>query len=333
MVGDRHEAAAGRMIATALKQGDDALPLALLRCPLSGAGLDRRGDELVPRNSSAALCYRLNDRGIPLFAEQFCSPEARIQEAQYERITAAYVENLHYPHTQEYMRSLDEALLAVIDPDSLGTVAEICCGRGEAFQLLGQRIGEGVGLDVSAAMLEAALEECPNPRLYFVQGDATMMPLADAAFDSVFMLGGIHHVSDRLRLFGEIARILKPGGLFYFREPVSDLALWRGLRALVYRWSPALDADTERPLRYADTLRDLDAAGLECRHWSTHGFLGFCLFMNSDVLLFNRLFRFIPGIRAITRAAAALDAVVLRLPGLDKAGLQVVGAARKPEFV
>jgi hypothetical protein len=38
--------------------------------------------------------------------------------------------------------------------------------------------------------------------------------------------------------------------------------------------------------------------------WKTYGFLGFCLLMNSDVLIFNRLFRFIPGIRAITRAFA-----------------------------
>jgi hypothetical protein len=52
--------------------------------------------------------------------------------------------------------------------------------------------------------------------------------------------------------------------------------------------------------------------------------------MNSDVLVFNRAFRLIPGIRLITRAAARLDELILRLPGFHSAGLQVVGVAEKP---
>ena len=52
--------------------------------------------------------------------------------------------------------------------------------------------------------------------------------------------------------------------------------------------------------------------------------------MNSDVLVFNRLFRFIPGIRFITRLAVNLDDLMVRLPGLSRAGLQVIGVAEKP---
>ena len=51
--------------------------------------------------------------------------------------------------------------------------------------------------------------------------------------------------------------------------------------------------------------------------------------MNSDVLVFNRLFRFIPGIRALTRLAAKFDDWTVRMPGLRRAGLQVVGVAEK----
>ena len=69
-----------------------------------------------------------------------------------------------------------------------------------------------------------------------------------------------------------------------------------------------------------------------CRHvhWRTCGAIGYCLFMNSDVLVVNRLLRHVPCIRRITRAAVALDERLLRLPWLRNAGLQVVGAARKP---
>jgi SAM-dependent methyltransferase len=179
-------------------------------------------------------------------------------------------------------------------------------------------------------MLEAGLLEHYGRPVSFIQGDATRLPLTSNAFDSVFMLGGVHHVNERERLFSEITRILKPGGRFYFREPVNDFWPWRWLRKFVYNWSPALDAETERPLRRDETVSLLRQSGLRCSHWSTHGFFGFCLFMNSDVLVFNRLLRFLPGIRAITRGATRLDSLTLRLPGLAGAGLQVVGIAEKP---
>lgn len=302
--------------------------LALLRCPETRLPLVQQSGRLWTSDRSRS--YAISPGGIPLFAESFCSADARAQQEHYDAIAKIYVENLAYPHTQEYMAYLDRALFAGIGERPLGIAAEICCGRAEAFQLLHDRIDRGVGVDVSLAMLEAAQQDCPWPHFTFVQGDATSLPLASAAFDSVLMLGGIHHVPDRQTLFDEVARILKPGGWFYFREPLSDFFLWRALRWVIYRLSPTLDHETERPLLWSETVPVLAAAGLSCERWTTHGFLGFCIFMNSDVLVFNRLFRFLPGIRALTRLATRIDAAALRLPGLRNAGLQVVGAARKP---
>src|SRR5262249_48968627 len=111
----------------------------------------------------------------------------------------------------------------------------------------------------------------------------------------------------------------------------SDFFLWRWMRAIVYRLSPILDSDTERPLLWRETVPVLERAGFAVESWRTYGFFGFCLFMNSDVLMFNRLFRFIPGIRFLTRLATRIDDVTLLLPGLRRAGLQVIGVARKPE--
>ena len=304
---------------------DDGLHL--LRCPETGERLIRRGSMLV--TPSGERSYGLSASGIPLFAERLCSQDARTQQAHYEAIAKSYVENLGYPHTQEYMAFLDRALLAAIGDHQLGAVAEICCGKADAFHLLDGRIQRGVGVDISVSMLEAAMRDHDGARFSFVQGDATMLPLASAAFDNVFMLGGIHHVRDRRALFAEIARILKPGGWFYFREPVSDFALWRWIRAIIYRASPMLDHETERPLLHQETAPPLSTSGLTLHHWTTHGFIGFCLLMNSDVLVFNRLFRFVPGIRAIARTAARIDAACLSLGILRHAGLQVVGAARK----
>jgi ubiquinone/menaquinone biosynthesis C-methylase UbiE len=304
--------------------------LDLLRCPRSGQPLVVTPAGIASQDG--AFTYRVSENGIPLFAEAHASEDARKQQAHYDRIAAAYLDNLAYPHTVEYTRYLDRAFLAELDPGRLGTAAELCCGRGEAFHLIGAEVGRGVGVDISLKMLDAAAaEHRDRPQLAFVQGDATALPLASGAFDSVLMLGGIHHVNDRKALFSEVFRILRPGGAFYFREPCSDFLPWRALRAIIYRLSPALDHESERPLLREETVPVLEGAGFRLRGYSTHGFLGFCFLMNSDVLVFNRVLRFLPGIRALTRVAARFDALVLGLPGLRGAGLQVIGSAVKPE--
>jgi ubiquinone/menaquinone biosynthesis C-methylase UbiE len=303
------------------------LPLRLLRCPRTGRALIC---ETAGLRAAQGPLYRFGPAGIPIFAAQSISEDARRQQAHYDSIARAYEANLGYPHTRAYLEYLDEALFAAIGPAPLGSMAELCCGLGAAVELLDGRYAQAVGVDISSAMLERAARDHADRAATFVQGDATDLPLADAAFDTVVMLGGIHHINDRAALFAEVARALKPGGRFIFREPVSDFFLWRWLRAAIYRLSPMLDHDTERPLLWGETVPPLQQAGLEVTHWSTHGFLGFCVFMNSDVLFFNRFFRFIPGIAAITRAATRFDAALLSLPALSRAGLQVIGVAEKP---
>jgi SAM-dependent methyltransferase len=273
--------------------------------------------------------YVVTEDGIPLFAADFMSDDARVQEEHYDRVAEAYVANLAYPHTQEYMGFLDRVLDESTGSKGLGTVAEICCGHAEAIHRYHDRIDVAVGIDISTEMLRVAQRENAGPRRYFVQGDATRMPLASARFDTVFMLGGIHHVNDRAGLFSEIARILNPGGRFIFREPLNDLLPWRILRAMVYRWSPALDADTERPLRWKETVPLLEQVDISVDRWRTEGFIGFCLFMNSDVLVVNRWLRFLPGIRVVTRGFVQLDRATRYIPGLKNGGLQVICTAVK----
>ena len=333
MVRDRYQARRpmNMAVATQAQNGTSRIEafLDLLRCPKSNLPLMLQGDALVAVDG--AHRYRMGANGIPLFAEDSLSPEAETQRRHYNKIAAAYSANLEYPHTQEYLAYLDQATLEAIGEGDLGTLAELCCGRGEALTLFGGRICRYVGIDISENMLQATRVLHNRRReALFVQGDATRLPIESGTVDTVAMLGGIHHVPARAQLFAEIARILRPGGRFLYREPVSDFVLWRALRAVIYRVSPMLNHETERPLVYEETVPVMERAGLRSLHYRTYGFLGFCLFMNSDVLFFNRLFRLLPGIRAITRASARLDQAILGLPGLGRAGVQVVGIAEKP---
>ena len=113
--------------------------LQLLRCPVSKEALRRDGDVLTGKKGKQR--YAISASGIPQFAIEHSSDDAAVQREHYDRIADAYVTNLGYPHTKEYMRYLDDAIVNLIEPGSLGVSAEICCGRGEAFELIGDRIG------------------------------------------------------------------------------------------------------------------------------------------------------------------------------------------------
>lgn len=326
MIPDRRDAA-GPLSESALCGGPDPDVVRLLRDPVDGAPLALVDGAL---QSAGGRRYALAGSRIACLLGPDVSEAGEIQRLHYDRVHAQYVTNLGYPHTQEYTRYLDRAFLDLIGDTDLGTSVDLCCGDARAIDLLGARAARLVAVDVSLKMLENAMAANPAAtNVSFVQGDATAVPLADGVADSVVMLGGIHHVPDRARLFSEVARILKPGGIFLWREPVDDFLPWRLIRRVVYRVSDALDADTERPLRRAEIEPLLEGIGLRLKRWRTAGFFGFCLFMNSDVLVFNRAFRFLPGIRAITRASTVLDDAVLALPGMAGAGLIAVGRAEK----
>ena len=304
----------------------DLLPI--LVSPGSRDPLVYDGSALVTEDG--AHRFPIDQEGILRFVEHTLSDDAERQRTHYDSVAAAYVANLGYPHTQEYLAYLDGGLLDMIDDRPLGKMAELCCGNGEAVDLLVGRYRCAIGVDVSAAMLQVAAQRHKDKPCGLLQASVTSLPIADASLDSVVILGGIHHVPDRLGLYSEVFRVLRPGGLFVWREPVNDFFLWRWLRAIIYQLSPSLDHRTEAPLHLKDTAEDLSRAGLRLADWRPMGFIGFCLFMNSDVMVFNRLFRFVPGIRAITRAFARADDWLVRLKPLRSLGLVAIGRAVRP---
>ena len=110
-------------------------------------------------------------------------------------------------------------------------VLEIGCGRGVGTEIIFERFGarEVHAFDVDPDMIARAhrrLSGCPANRLTLFVGDATAIRAEDASYDAVFDFGIIHHVPAWERAVAEVARVLKPGGKFFFEE-VTKRALDR----------------------------------------------------------------------------------------------------------
>jgi 2-polyprenyl-3-methyl-5-hydroxy-6-metoxy-1,4-benzoquinol methylase len=105
-----------------------------------------------------------------------------------------------------------------------GVVLDIGCGNGRFLHGMQQLGWQTKGVEFNAG----AVEVCKKSNLDVIHGDLFSANLADASFDVVNLSHVIEHVPDPKALFIEVARILKPDGLFIIKTPNSQ-ALGRAL--------------------------------------------------------------------------------------------------------
>lgn len=110
-------------------------------------------------------------------------------------------------------------------------VLEVGCGRGVGTEIIFKRFGarEVHAFDLDPDMVARArrrLAAYPPERLRLFVGDAAAIDAEDGSFDAVFDFAAIHHVPGWRRAVAEVARVLRPGGLFFFEE-VTRQALGR----------------------------------------------------------------------------------------------------------
>jgi len=91
-----------------------------------------------------------------------------------------------------------------------GRVVDVGCGVGHSFELLAPRVT--VGVDLDPAVLEGQQRET-------VAADMRRLPFGPAAFEGAVAVHSIEHVPDPERAVGEIARVLKPGGVAILVTP------------------------------------------------------------------------------------------------------------------
>jgi len=93
-------------------------------------------------------------------------------------------------------------------------VLDLCCGSGQATEILVQFSKDVTGLDASPLSLSRAKKNVPQAK--YIQAFAEDIPLPDCQFDLVLTNTAMHEMQpDQLKqIFREVYRVLKPNGTF-----------------------------------------------------------------------------------------------------------------------
>jgi 2-polyprenyl-6-hydroxyphenyl methylase/3-demethylubiquinone-9 3-methyltransferase len=123
-------------------------------------------------------------------------------------------------------------------------VLDLGCGAGflcNALSLAGHR---AEGADLSAGSLKVARGRDATGRSAWRVADAYRLPWKDATFDAVAALDFLEHVDRPAAVIAEAARVLRPGGLFFFhtfnRNLLSWLVVIKGLEWFVRNTPPRM---------------------------------------------------------------------------------------------
>ena len=105
-------------------------------------------------------------------------------------------------------------------------VLDIACGSGHTTLRIAAATGCTVdGVDIHENAIDearsAALERGFPSRATFQVHDASRaLPFDAATFDALICIDAVNHLPDRPSILGEWARVLKPGGVLVFTDPI-----------------------------------------------------------------------------------------------------------------
>ncbi|HEY4275603.1 MAG TPA: methyltransferase domain-containing protein, partial [Rhizomicrobium sp.] len=130
--------------------------------------------------------------------------------AQFTRWAAPFSELALHAEADGMRRTLAAADLS---PDL--RVLDVACGPGIVTCAVAKQAGHVTGIDLTPAMIEQAKARQAREAIAncdWQQGDATVLPFADASFDRAITRYSFHHIPEPGRALKEMARVTKPGG-------------------------------------------------------------------------------------------------------------------------
>ncbi len=107
-------------------------------------------------------------------------------------------------------------------------VLDAGCGTGRALPALRAAVGPAgvvVGVDLTPAMLQAAVRAGRDQDGRLLLADVAALPLRPESLDAVFAAGLIAHLPRPAENLRELRRVVRPGGILALFHPVGRAAL------------------------------------------------------------------------------------------------------------
>jgi len=107
-------------------------------------------------------------------------------------------------------------------------VLDAGCGTGRALTPLRAAVGPSgvvLGVDLTPAMLQAAVQAGRDRDGRLLLADVAALPLRSDALDAVFGAGLVSHLPDPAENLRELARVVRPGGTLALFHPIGRAAL------------------------------------------------------------------------------------------------------------
>jgi SAM-dependent methyltransferase len=98
-------------------------------------------------------------------------------------------------------------------------VLDVACGAGYGTAVLAAGARRVVGVDRDAEAVAYARSRYAADNVEFREGDALALADPDDAYDAVVSFETIEHVPDQERFLAEVARVLRPDGVFVVSTP------------------------------------------------------------------------------------------------------------------
>lgn len=96
------------------------------------------------------------------------------------------------------------------------TLLDVGASTGIIDNIIAKKIGKVVGIDIDKGGINYASKTYQKKNLTFKVDDALKLSFKDNSFDVVVCTHVYEHVANPKKLFSEIYRVLKPGGVCYF---------------------------------------------------------------------------------------------------------------------
>lgn len=138
----------------------------------------------------------------------------------YQENFSLLYEGLSTRNKQESKANKVRFILKQIEKIQLGN--EICldlgCSNGTFTSFLAPEFKSILGLDYDKVGLKT-IPTATREKILFINGDAMTLPFNENSFGVIICAQVYEHVPFDTKLFSELARVLKPGGIVFFSGP------------------------------------------------------------------------------------------------------------------